>query len=382
MVPDKSTRKVEDSPGVLLELHEEQQTFRFDNVGEKPVLSFLRSFTAPVSVETFHNRNELGFLMARDSDPFNRWDAAYRLSSAIILEMADTFGSSKRAALPGFFIEAVRQNLAPPIADPALTARAISLPAEGYLKQEMDLIDPENLHRAHMFVKTELARMLGADFMEIYQVGNQRGPHRITVLEMGRRSLRNCCLDYLASLAETGGEITALCQKQYYEAMNMTDRLGALSALVHLDIPERDELLEDFEHAYLDDTLLMDKWFALQACSAAPDTFERVMGLLQHGSFTLKNPNKVRSLIGTFSHNHYHFHNSDGSGYMLLSDMIIRLDDDNPQLAARLATPLISWKRYDTGRQALILRELEKIRDKKQISRDVFEVVNRSLAGQ
>ena len=364
---------------VLLELKEEQQSFAFNGLREKPLLSFLRGFTAPVKVDSFHSRKELGFLMGHDSDSFNRWDAAYNLSESVINDLIPLFADRSRAVLDPLYVDAVRRNLADRSADKSLTSLALQLPAETYLKQGMTIIDPRSLHAARQFVKKELARLLSHDFLEVYQENQRLEPYQISARAIGRRSLKNVCLDYLACSADSGDEIVQLCRQQYFEANNMTDQFGVLSAVVHLQIHERDELFRDFEKRHGSDPLLMDKWFSLQAISSADDTFDQVQTLTKHPMFSFKNPNKVRSLIGAFSQNHFHFHDESGKCYRFLADIIVKLDGMNPQMAARLVTPLINWKHYDTRRQQMMVQELEKIQRKKTVSRDVYEIVTKSL---
>jgi aminopeptidase N len=364
---------------VLLELIEVQQNFVFHGLKEKPHLSFLRMFSAPVKVGSFHSRKELEFFMGHDSDSFNRWDAAFSLSESIIGDLISVFAGRLRATLEKTYVEAVRRNLIDTRADKSLISLALQLPAETYLKQTMGIVDPDSLHAAHQFVKKELSRLLRLDFIEVYRKNESLESYQITPVEVGRRSLKNVCLDYLVSGAESGDEILQLCRKQYFGTNNMTDQFAVLSAVVHQQIPERDELLADFERIFSEDPLLMDKWFSLQAFSSAEDTFSRVQDLMTHPVFTLKNPNKVRSLVGAFCQNHFHFHAKNGDGYRYLSEIIIELDGLNPQMAARMVTPLIGWKRYDKLRQVMIVRELERIQRKDDVSRDVYEIVTKCL---
>ena len=377
LLGDSSRPELEGS--ALLELVEQEQSFTFGDIDEEPVLSFLRGFSAPVRVEDFQSREGLAFLVGHDTDSFNRWDGAHKLHSLVILDTLENLVSGRETTLPTSYVQAVGKNLILPISDQALTARALQLPSEGFLKQELDVIDPEALHHAHMRVKTGLAQLLEQDFLALYSARDRSATYELLPAEIGARTLQNVCLDYLVSICDSGSEIAGLCRDQYFEANNMTERFGALAAIVHLDISERTELFENFERRYDSDPLLMDKWFSLQASSSAGNTFEMVLGLQNHRSFSLKNPNKVRALIGAFCQNHFHFHRADGSGYTFLADNVIELDAMNPQMAARLVNPLISWQRYDTSRQLLIQAELQRIQGRKHISRDVYEIVKKSL---
>ena len=364
---------------VLLELKEKKQEFVFNNLPEKPVVSMLRSFSAPVKIAPFHSQEELTTIMSKDTDLFNRWDASFSLSETIILELARRAKEQGRLHLEPDYVEAVRSNLISTAYDKALTALALSLPPETFLAQSMKVVDPDSLHRAHLFTRKELARLLYQDFLEMYQSYDQSTMYGITPEEIGNRSLKNVCLSYLMSNAESGDEILEICRKQFFTANNMTDQIAALSAVANLSISERQDMLDHFEKRWSHEPLVMDKWFTIQALSYADDTFERVQRLMNHPLFSLKNPNKVRALVGAFSSNHFHFHAISGSGYQYLADVIRELDSVNPQISARLSNQFIAWKRYDTTRQHLQKEALEKILNKKKLSRDVYEVVNKSL---
>jgi aminopeptidase N len=364
---------------VLLELKEKKQEFVFNNLPEKPVVSMLRSFSAPVKIAPFHSQEELTTIMSKDTDLFNRWDASFSLSETIILELARRAKEQGRLHLEPDYVEAVRSNLISTAYDKALTALALSLPPETFLAQSMKVVDPDSLHRAHLFTRKELARLLYQDFLEMYQSYGQSTTYGITPEEIGNRSLKNVCLSYLMSNAESGDEILEICRKQFFTANNMTDQIAALSAVANLSISERQDMLDHFEKRWSHEPLVMDKWFTIQALSYADDTFERVQRLMNHPLFSLKNPNKVRALVGAFSSNHFRFHDISGSGYQYLADVIRELDSVNPQISARLSNQFIAWKRYDTTRQHLQKEALEKILNKKKLSRDVYEVVNKSL---
>ena len=213
----------------------------------------------------------------------------------------------------------------------------------------------------------------------MYRASDQSTTYGITPEEMGKRSFKNVCLSYLMSNAESGDEILELCRKQFFAANNMTDQIAALTAVANLPISEREEMLDHFENKWSHEPLVMDKWFTIQALSHADDTFERVQRLMNHPLFSLKNPNKIRALIGAFSSNHFHFHDISGSGYQFLAEVIGELDDVNPQITARLSNQFVAWRRYDTTRQHLQKDALEKILNKRKLSRDVYEVVNKSL---
>ncbi len=363
----------------LLELTENKQSFVFNGLKKRPVVSLLRGFSAPVTLQSFYSRDDLTYLMANDPDLFNRWDAAFSLGASIILELAVAFKNNTLPLIPESYVNSIRKNLVDSDLDKSLIALALTLPTESYLAQSMHNVDPDSLHRGYQFVKTELARQLYDDFLSVYQQNNTSDDYQITPEEIGKRSLKNCCLSYLLALVKPGDNSCKLCLDQYYQGKNMTDQFAALSAISHHNIPERMELMKDFEKKWHNEPLVMDKWFSIQALSNGEDTFQCVKRLVDHPSFSIKNPNKVRSLIGAFSSNHFHFHRKGGEGYQFLEDHIVYLDSVNPQIAARLVTPFTTWKRYEDSRQQGMKRVLERILEKQSLSRDVFEIVKKSL---
>jgi len=365
---------------LLLELKEAQQHFVFRDVPEKPVLSFLRGFSAPVNVTPYQGREERAFVMQHDSDLFNRWDAAFSLAEAVILECVEQCAAGGTMVLDPVYLEAMRSMVGHPADDRSLTALALQLPAENHLLQALQVIDPVALHAAHRFVKRELALRLTDEFLSLYRDNEPSVPYRLTGEQIGKRSLRTVSLDYLALLGEERGELLELCARHYRQGATMTEKIGALSALAQMVGAVRDEIVDHFEHEWRNDPLVMDKWFALQAASPAEDTYDRVKELLEHPGFSLKNPNKVRSLLGVFGQNHVHFHHESGRGYRLLADMILELDSLNSQLAARLVQPFVAWRRYTPDRRQMMQGILQEIGGKTGVSRDVYEIVSKSLA--
>ncbi len=363
----------------LLELKAEKESFTFDKLSEKPILSLLRGFSAPVKVQPWQGQEQLAFIMANDSDPFNRWDAAFHLSESVILELTNVLQQGQKPILNQLFIDAVKQVLMDQESDKSLLGMALSLPEENYLAQQMQVIDPDNLHDARMFVRRELANVLRVEFRAVWEENKNRGAYELTPEAMGQRRLKNVCLSYLLAGEKPAQEDVDLALLQYRNGDNMTDTIVVLSALIHCDIPERLELLDDFYEKWKDEVLVMDKWLILQASSSLPTTLALVKSLIDHPAFSISNPNKVRSLIGAFGGNHVSFHNLNGEGYRFLADQILELDSRNPQIASRLTTPFSTWKRYDTSRQKLMKTELQRIAEKKGLSGDVFEMVRRSL---
>ncbi|MBU0943800.1 MAG: aminopeptidase N, partial [Proteobacteria bacterium] len=368
-------------PSNLLQLQEVEETFTFQGMREQPMLSLLRGYTSPVKVDIGQGREQLAFLMAHDSDPFNRWDAAFRLGQSIILELTGMLQRGESLALDPLFVDAVAKVLGDTETDRSLLAMALTLPEESYLAQQMEVVDPENLHLARTYVRQQLAMTLEEAFRVTWNVNREQGDYDLSPQQMGRRSLKNVCLSYLLSGDQPEQEDVALALAQYRQGGNMTDVIAVLAAFSHCPMGERQQLLDDFYEKWQADGLVMDKWLILQATSSLPGTLESVRSLLEHPAFSLANPNKVRSLIGAFGSNHVRFHSSDGEGYRFLADQILVLDSRNPQIASRLTTPFATWKRYDSGRQELMQAQLQRIAAKEGLSGDVFEMVRRSLAG-
>ncbi len=364
----------------VLQFREKEKKFVFSGINEAPVVSFLRDFSAPVRVEQFQSRQELAFLMRHDSNLFNRWDAAARLASEVILEVSTQLNQNMDANIDPNFLEAISHSLGRKIEDPALLALSLTLPPETTLAQDMEIIDPDSLHSARELVKRKLAQQNTAAFWQIYHSNLEKGDYVLTADAMGRRSLKNIALTYLMAIDPLPEEHLALCVYQYRSASNMTDCIAALANLVNLDQEIRKEVLADFLKKWIDDPLVIDKWFTLQALSTLPDTLKNVALLTQHSSFSIENPNKVRALIGAFCNsNHVRFHDKTGAGYTFLADNILALNTINPQIAARLVAPLINWHHYDQQRQELMRGQLQRIAGAQNLSRDVSEIVDKGL---
>ena len=347
----------------LLSLKNAEETFSFA-VKEKPVPSLLRRFSAPVILHYPYTEDELLHLMAHDDDAFNRWEAAQRLASSMILE--------RRGEPSPAFVEAARRILADP--DPAFVAEALSLPSEAFLAEQMKVVDPDALHAARNKLRKALAKALAGEFASKYRKLAASGPYSPDAACAGRRALRNLCLGYLSEVG-----MRALCDVQFRAADNMTDAMAALSCLANLDCPERQPALDDFYAKWQHEPLVVDKWLAVQAGSRLPGTLARVRELLSHPAFDLKVPNKVYALIRSFAANHVRFHAADGAGYAFLADQVTALDRLNPQVAARMARGFDRWKRFDERRQQKARSQLERIRDADGLSKDVAEIVTKAL---
>jgi len=359
----------------VLELKQQRERFCFVDLPEAPIPSLLRGFSAPVKVSFDYADEDLMFLMAYDSDGFNRWDAAQRASQGILLSMIDDAGFIP----PRGFVAACGKALGDTEADPDLLTEILTLPSESYLGDQMELVQVEAIHHSRERLKTLLARELKDDLIRVYHDNLEHGSYEISPASIARRSLRNLSLGYLMQLDDPA--ITELCVEQYQAGHNMTDVIAALGLIANSDSQQREALLDDFYTRWRHDPLVLDKWFTVQATSKRVDTIDNVRRLIQHTGFNIRNPNKVRSLIGAFcSGNLNNFHAIDGSGYTLLGDTVCQLDSINPQIAARLLRIMARWRRYDAERQKLMKHQLEKILGTDGISKDVFEVASKCLA--
>ena len=378
--PNSSEREMRqrgDTGTITLELTMAEETFVFRDVPEEPVPSLLRGFSAPVRVKIDLDKDERVFLMAHDGDPFNRWDAGQQLAVSMLLGMVQAYQAGGELSVDQQFMDAFRVNLESEMQDKAFQAFALTLPSETYLADFLPEIDPAAVHEACEYARRALAAAYRESFHRTYQANADTGPYRTDQAAMGRRSLKNTCLSYLTELEDA--DIRKLCVDQFRTAGNMTDTVAALVNLANTACPERDEALHAFQEQWRDAPLVMDKWLAIQATSRLPDTLDRVKGLMKHPVFTLRNPNKVRSLIGAFAANPARFHDASGAGYAFVADQVIAIDALNPQIAARLATAFTLWRRYEGRRKGMMQEQLERVMKTKRLSKDVYEVVSKSL---
>jgi len=348
----------------LLHVRKPEERFAFSGLKTRPVPSLLRGFSAPVVLNYPYSEAELLHLLAHDDDPFNRWEAGQRLAACTILEA--------RGEPSDAFADAMGRILAEP--DRIFAAEVLTLPAESFLAEQMELVDPDALHEARNTLRRKLAAALRGELVATYERLASSAAYSPDPAAIGRRALRNQCLLYLAELGEA-----PLAYRQFRDADNMTDAMAALTALAQLDCPERDKALEEFYARWKDEPLVVDKWLAVQAGSRQPDTLARVKRLLAHRAFDLKVPNKVYALIRTFSANHVRFHAADGGGYAFLADQVIALNALNPQVAARMARAYDRWRKFDERRQARARAELERIRETEGLSKDLAEIVTKAL---
>lgn len=372
-------------PSTVLRFSQPEQEFSFDNIAARPVLSALRDFSAPVKLQLEQTDEELCFLMAHDTDSFNRWDAGNRYFSKLILGLAeqlpaDQIGGASTEALPAALVDAVRAVLnSVGTADPSLLAYALQLPDEATLLNQMRVVNIDSLHAACRYVKRSLATLLQAEFARVYDGAAQglASEYKFTPAEVGRRRLQNTCLEYLTTLGGTSA--IALAKRQFDAATCMTDKLCALSCLVSHQTTETEEALQTFHRDAAGASLVLNKWFTIQATADHDGLVGKVKELKSHPDFTLSNPNRARSLIGAFSANLYHFHAADGSGYEFVADSIIEIDRLNPQVAARMVTAFAQWRSFEAGRGGLMEAQLRRVLAQENLSRDTYENTLRCL---
>jgi aminopeptidase N len=363
----------DDQPEQLLELTQPKQTWTFDNIAERPVLSLNRDFSAPVNLDFEQSEADLLTLFSSDDDAFNRWEAGQKLAMQMILNNR----------LPDQdLIEAYRNLLLDPGLDPAFKELALTLPAESYLYEQCESVDPQKIFTARRAFRRAIAKQLQLEWAALYQQNQTPGPFKSDAASAGKRSLKNLSL---SMLLEADPKIWApMAVNQYQVADNMTDRYAALAALVVHGVKAADDCLADFFSRFTDDALVIDKWFALQSSRPPVDGLEPtlvdVKRLREHPAFKLNNPNRARSVIHAFcANNPASFHQADGSGYAFWAQSVLELDPINPQVAARLARALDRWRLFAQPYQGQMKAALEQVAACQTLSPDVREVIGKAL---
>ncbi len=363
----------------VIHLREDEQEFIFTDIEEAPVPSLLRGFSAPVKLSFPYSREDLAFLMAHDSDGFNRWDAGQRLTLLALDDLIAAHRNGVEKVMDTRLVEAFRALIEEGNDDKAVLAEMLQLPSEAYIAEQQPLVDVDAIHAARTFIQQSLAHELRDELLALYRDNQSDAAYAPTPEQIGQRALKNVALSYLMSIED---EVAIeLAQVQFEADHNMTDVRHALTLLVHSSRSDiADPALKAFGRKWSHDPLVMDQWFSLQVTRPQADALDRVRYLMEHPAFSLKNPNKVRALIGAFAgQNRVNFHRLDGEGYRLLADVVIELNRLNPEIAARIITPLTRWQRFDEARQALMRAELERIRGE-ELSPNVYEIVEKALA--
>ncbi len=367
-------------------LTQASETFTFVNVDAEPVPSILRGFSAPVVLDYDYSDAQLLTLLSADSDPFNRWEAGQRLAVNRAIKIIASGTTPPRAPLlDEAFIEAMRGVLRHPSLDAAFKELVLTLPAESYLAEQLELVDPQRIHAVREAMREQLAQALFEDWQWAYEAHQDSGGYRPDPVSSGRRALAGMALGYLCLAARHSGDAVwpGKAYQRFKNAGNMTDRFNALTALVFSAHALAGQALARFHALFKDEALVLDKWFALQA--GAPDRGGNILPivrqLMAHPDFNLRNPNRARSVIFSYcSANPGAFHRPDAAGYVFWSERVMELDGINPQVAARLARALDRWKKLAEPYRGAAREAIARVAAKPDLSNDVREVVTRALA--
>lgn len=350
-----------------LEIKNPEEVFVFNHITENPTPSLLRDFSAPIKFKYNFTNSELAFLLQHDTDAVSRWDAGQQLSIRIIQALME---KPEKDWLPDpLLTQSWKIILEDTNLDPAFAAHLLALPSENYLMELFNPLDLDKLLAARKFLRNHLAQDLHDLFLAKYKNSQENS--------IPARAIKNRCLGYLGITDNKSDQEIIL--NQLHTAKNMTDEIAALSAISHSQSKQREKALADFYHKYKSERLVIDKWFGIQARSELPGTFKRVKNLIKHEAFEIKNPNRVRALVGNFCQNSQPFHALDGSGYKFLENIVIKLNKINPKVAARLIEPFTRYKKYDKPRQDLIKSALVEIKNTPKLSVDLMEVISKSL---
>ena len=364
----------------MFELNDAHRRIVFKNVGARPVISALRGFSAPVRLDIASDESDLLLQLAHDRDLFNRWQAAQTYATRLITRSVDCIRSGDVPTGDAGFADALGSLIRATYAtDPAFTAQAVILPGEADIAREIGTdVDPDAVHLARKSLREFIGARLGPMLIETYEALTDSGAYSPDAANAGRRALRNALLDlYAAGNRDAGAEVAS---HQFNQANNMTDQVGALSILSYIPGDRRELALDSFFRTHAADPLVVDKWFALQAMIPEESTLERVRGLMQHHAFSMSNPNRLRSLVGSFAAgNLTRFNAIDGSGYDFLADIVMQLDARNPQVAARLLGAFKTWRNMEPQRRAKAEAALRRVAAVQGLSPDVRDIVDRSL---
>jgi aminopeptidase N len=355
-------------------------TIEFADVGEQPVLSINRGFSAPIKLVTNLTAADLQHLAAYDSDPFNRWQALQTFALRILITNVTAIRGGKNTNSDNGLIDALAAILADKTLEPAFIAQALTPPSEADIAREIGSdVDPDAIFAARSHLRRKIGERLGGELLSVYERFSVRESYSPDSVSAGRRTLRNVCLDLMAASGQADGIARAFAQ--YQSADNMTDRLAGLTTLSWYDRPQRTSAFADFYARYSPDPLIVDKWLTLQAAIPDPTTLDRVKALTAHSAFAVTNPNRVRALIGTFAQgNPTQFNRADGAGYQFIAEYVLKLNGTNPQVAARLMTAFKSWRALEAGRRAHAETAIRRVAGAENLSVDVRDIAERALS--
>lgn len=385
-IPVKTALISEDGSEVateqILHLKEKEQSFTFENITSKAVPSILRGFSAPVKLTSDLSLSDLRFLMLHDTDGFNRWESGQKYISQMIHDILDAREAGNNQEIWPEFIEsfgALLDKSMDEAEDKALSARAITLPGISVLAQDRKAANPSMINDVLTDITNTLSNHYKTKLLSLYSANRSADSFENTANARAKRRLQNTVLLYLGALNDNDG--ASIAREQYSAANNMTDRVAALSVLTDMDEEFKSDLFADYYNRFKDYELVVNKWFSMQASARRSDVLNKIVSLKDHEVFNMKNPNRVRSLYSAFAMlNPAYFHDASGRGYEFLTDAIIELNSINPQIAARLLTPMRDWKTYTADRQELLKEQLQRIADQPKLSDNVYEIVTKTLA--
>ncbi len=362
----------------VFDIKETETELVFNNIPEGSLPSLLRGFSAPVKVFYDYEKYDLRFLVSHDTDEFNRWEAGQRLCNIVVKELLEDMKAQHPLGMYVGITEAFSNVLLDETADKIFRAQATTVPNEVLLAEAYQRIDPDAIHKAREFICQTTAKALELTLLELYHAEHSNEAYEFNYNAVARRALKNHCLSYLMRLNTP--EIRQLAMQQYETSNNMTDKMAALTCFANTECDERDYVLKDFYENWKHDPLVVDKWLTVQARARTKDTFIRAQLLVQHEAFDIKNPNKVRAVIGSVAFgNPVVFNRKDGEAYEFIAHYVKKLNDLNPQMSARIANAFSSWKRLDEDRQDKIHVVLNDILAKNNLSNDVFEIIDKTL---
>lgn len=367
-----------ETKSVILELKTRQASFEFQNIRSRPVVSVLRGFSAPVKLNFERSTEELVFLQGADPDPFSRWDASQTYATALMRGNVKRVNEGAPLETDPAFSDALRTMLLTDGLDRSLAAEILTLPSESFIAESLDPVDPDIIHEVRQHLRHTLASDLYDVLFASFQQCKSDAPYRFETSYTADRSFKNATLGLLMELDDS--QVLAECNSQFSNANNMTDRIAALTMLAERNGPERESALASFERQWRNDPLALDKWFTVQAMSSRSETLRDIQQLLTHPKFEFTNPNRVRALIGAFSHgNQVRFHVKDGAGYRFLGEQIAVLDPINPQAAARLTAAFLPWRKFDSSRAQQMEFVMRHLLEQPDLSKDCVEILTKAL---
>jgi aminopeptidase N len=360
-----------------IDIKEKNQWFSFEAVDQEPLVSAFRGFSAPIILKTDLGDQELATLMSCDTDPFNRWEAGQQYATRIMLGMIEAAGEQSTIQLAGL-MDACQKILSDKEMDCSLIAEMMILPSEKYLGEMLDRVDVHRIRAVREAVRHSMAEANEELLVQRYEECAGQGEYQVTPEDTGKRSLKNTCLSYLLMLDKN--KYFDLCLQQFNTAHNMTDQIGCLLPIVHYQNQVREQIVQHFYEQWQDTALVVDKWFSAQGSSYEKDSLLHIKILFEHSAYSLKNPNRARSLLGSLIANSSAFHEASGAGYEFVAGKIIELDAINPQVAARMANAFLHWRKLVSPQAELMKQQIENMLSTANLSNDLNELMTMSLA--